>query len=104
MMKKFKLKKGDQVFVICGKDKGKTGEIIEVLKSHDKVKVRGVNIAKKHRKPSQENPGKIEEMELPIHISNVSILDPKTGKPSRIKYVFEKNEKKRVTVSSGSAL
>ena len=104
MMKKFKLKKGDQVYIISGKDKGKSGEIIEVLKSHNKVKVRGINIVKKHRKPSQENPGKIEEMELPIHISNVSILDPKTGKPIRIKYVFEKNEKKRVTVSSGSAL
>ena len=76
------------------KIKVKVGEIIEVLKSHNKVKVRGINIVKKHRKPSQENPGKIEEMELPIHISNVSILDPKTGKPSRIKYVFEKNEKK----------
>ena len=104
MMKKFKLKKGDQVYIISGKDKGKSGEIIEVLKSHNKVKVRGINIVKKHRKPSQENPGKIEEMELPIHISNVSILDPKTGKPSRIKYVLKKNEKKRVTVSSGSAL
>jgi len=103
-MKKFKLKKGDQVMVITGKDKGKSGEIIEVLKSLNKVKVRGVNIVKKHRKPSQENPGKIEEIELPVHISNVSILDPKTGKATRIKYVIEKNEKKRISVSSGSVL
>ena len=72
MMKKFKIKKGDQVMVISGKDKGKSGEIIEVLKSHNKVKVRGINIVKKHKKPSQENPGKIEEIELPIHVSNVS--------------------------------
>ena len=63
-MKKFKLKKGDNVIVISGKDKGKSGEIIEVLKSLDKVKVRGVNIAKKHRKPTQESPGKIDEIEL----------------------------------------
>ena len=99
-----KIKKGDNVIVITGKDKGKTGEVFIIDRKNLKVKVRGINIVKKHRKPSQENPGKIEEMELPIHISNVSILDPKTGKPSRIKYVFEKNEKKRVTVSSGSAL
>ena len=103
-MKKFKLKKGDQVVVISGKDKGKSGEIIEVLKPLNKVKVRGINIVKKHRKPSQENPGKIEEMELPVHISNVSIIDPKTGKATRIKYVIEKNEKKRISVSSGSVL
>ncbi len=104
MMKKFKLKKGDQVMVISGKDKGKSGEIIQVLKPINKVKVRGINIVKKHRKPSQENPGKIEEMELPVHISNVSIIDPKTGKPTRIKYEFEKNIKKRISVSSGSVL
>ena len=75
-MKKMRLKKGDQVIVISGKDKGKTGQIVEVFKSAEKVKVSGVNIAKKHRKPSQDNPGKIEEIELPIHASNISILDP----------------------------
>ena len=82
VMKKFKLKKGDQVMVITGKDKGKSGEILEIYRSQDKVKVSGVNIVKKHRKPSQETPGKIDEIELPVHISNVSILDPKTGKPT----------------------
>ena len=101
-MKKFKLKKGDNVTVISGKDKGKSGEIIEVLKSIDKVKVRGVNIVKKHRKPTQENPGKIDEIELPIHISNVSFLDPKNSKPTRIKYEINKKEKIRLTVSSGT--
>ena len=101
-MKKFKLKKGDNVIVISGKDKGKSGEIIEVLKSVDKVKVRGVNIVKKHRKPTQENPGKIDEIEHPIHISNVAFLDPKTSKATRIKYEINKDEKTRLTVSSGS--
>ena len=101
-MKKFKLKKGDNVIVISGKDKGKSGEIIEVLRNIDKVKVRGVNIVKKHRKPTQENPGKIDEIELPIHISNVSFLDPKNSKPTRIKYEINKSDKFRVTVSSGS--
>ena len=103
-MKKMRLKKGDQVIVITGKDKGKTGQILEVLKSADKVKVSGVNIAKKHRKPSQDNPGKIEEIELPIHASNISILDPKTGKPTRIKFIVENDKKKRVTVSSNSEI
>ena len=101
-MKKFKLKKGDNVTVIAGKDKGKTGEIIEVLKSLDKVKVRGVNIVKKHRKPTQETPGKIDEIELPIHVSNVAFVDPKNSKPTRIKYELNKKEKIRMTVSSGS--
>ena len=101
-MKKFKLKKGDTVAVISGKDKGKSGEIIEVLKNLDKVKVRGINIVKKHRKPTQESPGKIDEIELPIHISNVAYLDPKNSKPTRIKYEINKNEKVRLTVLSGS--
>ena len=104
MMKKFKLKKGDQVYIISGKDKGKSGEIIEVLKSHNKVKVRGINIVKKHRKPSQENPGKIDEKEASIHISNVAHLDPETGKATRVKYEIKDNVKKRLSVISGSLL
>ena len=99
-MKKFKLKKGDNVIVISGKDKGKSGEIIEVLKNLDKVKVRGINIVKKHRKPSQDNPGKIDEIELPIHISNISMMDPKDSKPTKIKYKFDKNKKMRIAKSS----
>ena len=101
-MGKLKLKKGDQVVVFSGKDKGKTGQILEVNRSLNKVKVSGVNVVKKHRKPSQETPGKIEEIELLIHISNVSMLDPKNGKPTRIKYVLNNKEKKRFTVSSNS--
>ena len=88
--------------MISGKDKGKSGEIIEVLIAKDKVKVRGVNIVKKHKKPSQDNPGKIEEIELPIHISNVSIIDPKNSKPTRIKFDFDKDKKIRITKSSGT--
>ena len=101
-MKKFKLKKGDNVAVISGKDKGKSGEIIEVLKNLDKVKVRGINIVKKHRKPSQDNPGKIDEIELPIHISNISMMDPKDSKPTKIKYKFDKDKKIRIAKSSES--
>ena len=101
-MKKFKLKKGDNVIVISGKDKGKSGEIIEVLKNLSKVKVRGINIVKKHRKPSQDAPGKIDEIELPIHISNVSMMDPKNSKPSKLKFGFDKEKKIRITKSSGT--
>ena len=99
-MKKIKLKKGDQVIVNTGKDKGKSGQILQIIKKNNKVKVSGVNIVKKHRKPSQENPGKIEELELPIHISNVSILDKKTGKGSRVTFKFENGKKKRLAVVS----
>ena len=104
-MRKFKLRKGDQVIIIAGKDKGKTGQIVEVFRSIDKVKVGGINVSKKHRKPSQDNPGKIEEIELPIHISNVAFIDPKNGKPSRIKYSIDANKKKtRITVLSGTLI
>ena len=97
-----KIKKGDNVIVITGKDKGKTGEVFIIDRKNLKAKVRGINIVKKHRKPSQENPGKIDEIELPIHISNVSFIDPKNSKPTRLKYEINKKEKIRLTVLSGS--
>ena len=102
MNKKFKIKTGDSVIVITGKDKGKTGNVTSVIKSNDKVIVEGVNIIKRHRKATQESPGKIEELEAPIHISNVEYLVPKISKPTRIKYEINKNEKVRLTVLSGS--
>ena len=84
MNKKFKIKTGDSVIVITGKDKGKTGNVTSVVKSNDRVIVEGVNIVKRHRKATQESPGKIEELEAPIHISNVMVVDPSTGEPTRI--------------------
>ncbi|MDB2583942.1 50S ribosomal protein L24 [Alphaproteobacteria bacterium] len=104
MNRKFKIKTGDNVVVIAGKDKGKTGNILSVLKNKDRVVVEGVNIVKHHRKATQENPGKIEEKEASIHISNVSHLDPDTGKPTRVKYEIKDGVKKRVSVTSGSLL
>ena len=104
MNKKFKIKKGDTVMVIAGKDKGKSGNIISMITDKNRVFVQGVNIVKKHRKATQENPGKIEEMEASIHISNVSHLDPETGKPTRVKYDIKDGLKKRVSVVSGSLL
>ena len=104
MNKKFKIKTGDSVIVITGKDKGKTGNVISVIKSNDRVVVEGVNIIKRHRKATQESPGKIEELEARIHISNVAHLDPNTGKATRVKYEFKDGLKRRLSVVSGSLL
>ena len=104
MNKKLKIKTGDNVIVIAGKDKGKTGNVLSVLRSEDRIVVEGVNIVKHHRKATQENPGKIEEKEASIHISNVSHLDPDTGKPTRVKYEVKDGVKKRISVVSGSLL
>ena len=104
MNKKFKIKTGDTVIVITGKDKGKTGKVSSVIKENDRVVVEGVNIMKRHKKATQESPGKIEEIELSIHISNVAHLDPETGKPTRVKYDSKDGLKRRLSVMSGSLL
>ena len=104
MNKKFKIKTGDTVIVITGKDKGKTGNVTSVIKSVNRVIVEGINIVKHHRKATQENPGKIEEKEASIHISNVALLDPESGKATRIKYEFKDGVKKRLSVISNSLL
>ena len=104
MNKKFKIKTGDTVVVITGKDKGKTGNVTSVIKSNDRVIVEGVNIIKRHRKATQENPGKIEEVEASIHISNVAHLDPDTGKATRVKYELKDGSKRRLSVVSNALL
>ena len=104
MNKKFKIKTGDTVIVIAGKDKGKTGNVSSVIKARDRIVVEGVNIVKLHKKATQENPGKIEEKEASIHISNVAHLDPETGKATRVKYEFKDGIKRRLSVSSGTLL
>lgn len=79
------VKKGDTVQVMSGKDKGKQGVILKAMPSKNRVVVEGINVIKKHSKPSQANPqGGILEIEAPIHVSNVMPLDPKTGKPTRV--------------------
>ena len=102
------LRKGDKVIVIAGKDKGKTGEIQKVLPRTNRVVVDGVNLRKKHKKPTQNNPeGSIVEVYAPISASNVMILDPKTKKPVRIGHKVVKGKKVRVTVgrqASGSQI
>lgn len=89
-----KLKVGDKVTVIAGKDKGKEGKIIKTLRDEDRVIVEGVNMIKKHVKPNGEAAGSIIETEAPIHVSNVMITDPKTKKPTRIGCTTNKAGKK----------
>lgn len=100
-----KIKKGDKVVVLAGKDKGKNGEIIKMYPSSNKALVQGINIVKKHTKPSSNNKGGIESVEMPIHISNLSYLDPKLDKPSRIGYKFLDDAKKvRFSKKSGETI
>ena len=102
---KLKLKKGDKVIVTTGKDKGKTGEITTVFPKENKVIVGGVNMVKRHTKPSQESAGGIVSKEMPIHVSNVALVDPKTGKATRIGYKVEKDGRKvRVAKKSGEVV
>lgn len=105
-MPKMKIKKGDTVVVLTGKNKGTTGEVLAAMPRLDKVLVKGVNIRAKNLKPSQANPqGGIERKEAPIHISNVAIADPKTGKPSRVSYKVGKDGSKiRIATKSGEQL
>ena len=83
-----KIKKGDQVVVISGRDRGKTGEVFEVLPQVDRVKVRGVHLVKRHMRASATQQGGIVEMEAAIHVSNVSHIDPKDKKPTRVGFKF----------------
>lgn len=102
---KLKIKKGDQVVVLTGKDKGKKGEVLRVIPEDLRVVVAGVNVVTKHTKPSQTTPGGIQKSELPVHISNVAIADPKSGKPSRVGVKVLKDGKKvRVAKKSGEQI
>ena len=98
-------KTGDKVVVISGSNKGKEGKITNVLRNENKVVVEGVNIVKKHVKPNGQGAGSIVEMEAPIHASNVMLVDPKTGKRTRIGHSTDKKGKKvRVTKKSNASL
>ncbi len=103
-MTKLKVKKGDKVVVLTGKDKGKTGEIKKVLIDDMQVIVQGVNVQTKHRKPSQTNAGGLDKIEAPIHVSNVALVDPKTSKPTRVGYKVVGERKVRVARKSGEVI
>ncbi|MGI9461307.1 MAG: 50S ribosomal protein L24 [Alphaproteobacteria bacterium] len=100
-----KIKKGDNVIVLCGKYKGQEGAVLAVLPKKQRLIVEGINVVKKAVRPSAENPnGGIIEKNASIHWSNVAIKDAKTGKPSRVGFKFENDKKVRITKSSGSVL
>ena len=100
-----KIRKGDTVVVLTGKDKGKTGEVIRSMPKESKVVVSGVNVHARHRKPSQVNPqGGIERKEAPLHVSNVGIADPKTGAATRVRFEQRDGKKVRVAAKSGELI
>jgi large subunit ribosomal protein L24 len=100
-----KIKKGDQVVVLAGKDKGRTGEVVRVIVKEDRVLVSGINVHARHRKPTQANPqGGIERREAPLHISNVALADPKSGEPTRVRFEERDGKKVRVSVKSGELI
>ena len=105
MPKRFRLRKGDDVVVISGRDKGKTGSILRVIRSEDRVIVDGINMVKRHTRPSQSQPGGIVNKEAPIHISNVALADPKDGSATRVGYKFlEDGRKVRFAKQSGEVV
>lgn len=102
--KKFKIKKGDEVVILTGKDKGKKGEILQIFTQEDRVLVKGINLVTKHVKPSAAGAGGIQKIEKSIHVSNVAHLDPKSGKATRTGYKVVKDNKVRVALKSGEQL
>lgn len=102
---KLKIKKGDQIVVLTGKDKGAKGEVLSVFPAESRVLVQGVNVASRHRKPSQVSAGGIEKIEKSIHISNVALADPKSGEATRVGYKVGKDGKKvRFAKKSGQTV
>ena len=100
-----RIKKGDTVIVIAGKDKGKTGKVLKTFPTTEKVVVEKVNMVTKHIKPrGPQNPGGIEKHEAPIHVSNVMYLDEKANKGTRIGYKFENGQKVRFMKSNGEII
>ena len=104
MSVKFKVKKGDEVIVIAGKEKGKKGTITKVITDKSRVVVSGLNMVKRHTKAGKASAGGIIEKEAPLHVSNVSLIDAKSGKPTRVGYKFEGDSKVRISKRSGEKL
>jgi large subunit ribosomal protein L24 len=105
MAAKLKIKKGDKVVVISGRDKGKNGEVLRVVRADNRAVVQGVNMVKRHTRPSPGQPGGIIEKEAAIHLSNLAHIDPKSQKPTRVGYKFLQDGRKvRYAKRSGEVL
>ncbi|MDE0050261.1 MAG: 50S ribosomal protein L24 [Rhodospirillales bacterium] len=105
-MRKRKIRKDDEVIVLTGRDKGKRGAVLRVVTRTDRVLVEGVNVTKRHVKPTQADPqGGIVEREAPVHISNVALIDPESDRPTRVRYkTLEDGRKVRVAARSGEVI
>ncbi|MBK5569308.1 50S ribosomal protein L24 [Ensifer sp. SSB1] len=96
-----KIRKGDKVVVLTGKDKGRTGEVVQVMPKEDRAVVRGVNMVKRHQRQTQSQEAGIVNKEASIHLSNIAIADPKDGKPTRVGFKIDGDKKVRVAKRSG---
>ena len=104
-VKKMRIRKGDQVIVLTGREKGKTGEVLRVDRELNRVLVQGVNMMKRHQRPTQTSPGGINEFEAAIHASNVALVDPKTDKPTRVGFkILGDGKKVRFARRSGEVI
>ncbi|ASY62641.1 LSU ribosomal protein L24p (L26e) [Sinorhizobium sojae CCBAU 05684] len=99
-----KIRKGDKVVILTGKDKGRTGEVIQVMPKEDRAVVRGVNMVKRHQRQTQNQEAGIITKEAPIHLSNIAIADPKDGKPTRVGFKVDGDKKVRVAKRSGEVI
>tara|TARA_B100000886_G_C20301454_1_gene439847 strand:+ start:507 stop:824 length:318 start_codon:yes stop_codon:yes gene_type:complete len=100
-----KIRKGDKVVVLSGRDKGKSGEVVKLVLKEKRAFVQGINVVKRHTKPSQTNPGGIVDKELTIHLSNLAIIDPKDDKPTRVGFKrLEDGRKVRFAKRSGEVI
>jgi len=101
-----RIKKGDKVVVLAGRDKGRTGEVIEVRRDDNRALIRGVNVVKRHQRQTPSQEGGIISKEAPIHLSNIALADPKDGKPTRVgfKFVGKGDDRKKVRVAKRSGV
>ena len=105
MNAKFRIRKGDNVIVLTGREKGKRGAVLRVLRKDDRVLVQGVNMVKRHTRPSAQSAGGVVEKEAALHISNVALVDPKLGKPTRVGFKFlDDGRKVRFAKNSGEVI
>ena len=99
-----KIKKGDKVVVLAGKDKGKTGEVLQILRTENRVVVQGVNTVRRHTRQTPSQEAGIYTKEASLHLSNVALADPKDGKPTRVGFQIKDGDKKRVAKRSGEVI
>ena len=99
-----KIRKGDKVVVLTGEDKGRTGEVVQVMPKEDRAVVKGINLVKRHQRQTQTQEAGIITKEAPIHLSNIAIADPKDGKPTRVGFKVEGDKKVRVAKRSGVSI